>query len=129
MELLAVKCPECGSNRLYRDGIRYLKDSSTVQRWLCRNCGFRFSDTTSKLNVKVNIPGQILKTSKSPNDLTHNVISDLSLPLKESVNGFPFLNGEYVTSHKGSIVEQDLNRLRNYNRTRQICASNKEAKP
>jgi len=39
-----ISCPECGSTRLYKDGLRYLKDGSTVQRYLCRNCGFRFSD-------------------------------------------------------------------------------------
>lgn len=37
-------CPECGRSNLYKDGIRYLDDGSTVQRWLCRGCGFRFSD-------------------------------------------------------------------------------------
>lgn len=44
MEVLAVRCSQCGSTRLYRDGLRYLADGSTVQRWLCRNCGFRFSE-------------------------------------------------------------------------------------
>lgn len=37
-------CPECGSERLYRDGLRYLDDGETAQRWLCRDCGFRFSE-------------------------------------------------------------------------------------
>jgi len=37
-------CPECGSPRLYRDGLRYLNDSVAVQRWLCRKCGYRFSE-------------------------------------------------------------------------------------
>ena len=42
-------CPKCGEKeRFYRDGLRYLKDGRVVQRWLCRNCGFRFSET--KLN-------------------------------------------------------------------------------
>ena len=36
-------CPECGSERLYKDGLRYLADGQPVQRWLCRNCGYRFS--------------------------------------------------------------------------------------
>ncbi|MGB9854835.1 MAG: tyrosine-type recombinase/integrase [Candidatus Bathyarchaeales archaeon] len=39
-------CPECGSTRLYRDGLRYLADGEAVQRWLCRNCGFRFSENS-----------------------------------------------------------------------------------
>lgn len=42
--ILMLCCPECGSDRLYKDGIRYLSDNSKVQRFLCRSCGFRFSD-------------------------------------------------------------------------------------
>ena len=45
---MTVSCPRCGSERLYKDGLRYLKDGNTVQRWLCRNCGYRFSDPNSK---------------------------------------------------------------------------------
>ena len=48
----ALKCPECGCERLYRDGLRYLADGSSVQRWLCRNCGHRFT-----------------KPSKNPSDI------------------------------------------------------------
>lgn len=36
-------CPQCGSRKLYRDGFRYLNDNTSVQRWLCRECGHRFS--------------------------------------------------------------------------------------
>jgi integrase len=39
-----VLCPECGSKLLYRDGLRYLSDGSQTQRWLCKKCGFRFSE-------------------------------------------------------------------------------------
>jgi DNA-directed RNA polymerase subunit RPC12/RpoP len=39
------RCPQCSSDRLYKDGLRYLSDGSTVQRYLCRNCGYRFSET------------------------------------------------------------------------------------
>jgi len=38
-------CPQCGSRLLYKDGLRYLSDGSTIQRYLCRNCGYRFSET------------------------------------------------------------------------------------
>src|SRR5512139_2421487 len=37
-------CPHCGSNRSFRDGLRYLADGNSIQRWLCRSCGLRFSD-------------------------------------------------------------------------------------
>jgi integrase/predicted RNA-binding Zn-ribbon protein involved in translation (DUF1610 family) len=40
-------CPECGSVRLYRDGLRYLSNGNMVQRWLCRDCGYRFSQRGS----------------------------------------------------------------------------------
>jgi integrase len=41
-------CPQCGSQRLYRDGLRYLSDGSSIQRWLCRNCAYRFSEKPSQ---------------------------------------------------------------------------------
>ncbi|MBS7616931.1 tyrosine-type recombinase/integrase [Candidatus Bathyarchaeota archaeon] len=42
-------CPECGSNRLYKDGLRYLSDGRTAQRFLCRSCGYRFSEKRTNL--------------------------------------------------------------------------------
>ena len=38
------QCPRCKSQKLYKDGLRYLKDGTTAQRWLCRDCGYRFSE-------------------------------------------------------------------------------------
>jgi integrase/DNA-directed RNA polymerase subunit RPC12/RpoP len=49
-----LKCPECGSQKLFKDGLRYLKDR-TVQRWLCRNCGYRFSESRAQRQVEVNV--------------------------------------------------------------------------
>jgi len=43
MEAVALRCPQCGSGRLYRDGFRYLADGKAVQRYRCRDCGYRFS--------------------------------------------------------------------------------------
>ena len=39
-------CPSCSPKvtKVYRDGMRYFKDKSTVQRWLCTLCGLRFSE-------------------------------------------------------------------------------------
>jgi len=48
MILQALRCPSCGSDRLYRDGHMGL-----VQRWLCRACSFRFSDPRTLLQKKV----------------------------------------------------------------------------
>ncbi|MGC8896566.1 MAG: tyrosine-type recombinase/integrase [Candidatus Bathyarchaeia archaeon] len=43
-------CPQCGSKLLYKDGLRYLADGSSVQRYLCRNCSYRFSETRKPYN-------------------------------------------------------------------------------
>ncbi|MEM3010422.1 MAG: tyrosine-type recombinase/integrase [Candidatus Bathyarchaeia archaeon] len=45
---LTPACPSCGSDNLYKDGLRYLRDGSSVQRWLCRKCGYRFTDPKHK---------------------------------------------------------------------------------
>jgi integrase len=37
-------CPQCGSRKLWRDGLRYPMFGNQIQRWLCRDCGLRFSD-------------------------------------------------------------------------------------
>lgn len=37
------KCPECGSDLLYKDGLRHLANGESVQRYVCRKCGYRFS--------------------------------------------------------------------------------------
>ena len=36
-------CPECGSTRSYRASKRYLSNGSEVQRYLCRDCTYRYS--------------------------------------------------------------------------------------
>lgn len=36
-------CPECGSSRTWKDGLRYVQGEA-IQRYLCRNCGYRFSE-------------------------------------------------------------------------------------
>ena len=55
-----LTCPECGSKKIWRDGLRYL-DGDTIQRWLCRNCGYRFSEKKSQ-----NLSSNPLKTLKKP---------------------------------------------------------------
>ena len=36
-------CPSCDSTKVWKDGFRRKKTSRDVQRWLCRDCGYRFS--------------------------------------------------------------------------------------
>ncbi|MEM2953766.1 MAG: tyrosine-type recombinase/integrase [Candidatus Bathyarchaeia archaeon] len=43
-----TQCPQCGSQKLWRDGLRRLAGGSFEQRWLCRNCSYRFTNTNHK---------------------------------------------------------------------------------
>lgn len=38
------QCPQCGSQKVWRDGHRLSVFGDDIQRWLCRDCGLRFSD-------------------------------------------------------------------------------------
>jgi integrase len=38
------KCPSCHSNRIWKDGIRRTRFCN-VQRYICRDCGYRFSES------------------------------------------------------------------------------------
>jgi integrase len=38
-----IICPECKSTKTWKDGFRHVQNRS-VQRYYCRDCGFRFSD-------------------------------------------------------------------------------------
>lgn len=51
-----VQCPQCGSKRVFRNGHRNTEDGEDIQRWLCRDCSFRFSDKVAKSKV-LNIRG------------------------------------------------------------------------
>jgi integrase len=37
-------CPKCHSKKVWRDAHRYSVFGDKIQRWLCRECGHRFSD-------------------------------------------------------------------------------------
>jgi len=63
-KLFAIKCPECGSESIYKSGLRYVPVGTPIQRFLCRICGYRFSfrpknSKTSQLtkNCEYALPG------------------------------------------------------------------------
>ncbi len=70
-----IRCPQCGSKSLYRDGIRYLEDESAVQRWLCRSCGYRFSDPNHKKNCNMSDMSQHIQRIQSLNLKTPDALT------------------------------------------------------
>ncbi|RJS68580.1 site-specific integrase [Candidatus Bathyarchaeota archaeon] len=121
-----LRCPECGSKKIWRDGLRYLKDGSTIQRWLCRACGFRFSQSTANSQVKINISRQVLKQPNSGKNLLQPDILQSGFSLKPTSEDPPFKSCEHIASHtssKKTIAEKVLNTFADYNRERQVCAA------
>lgn len=45
--LQTPQCPECASQKVWKDGLRNI-GSGPVQRYVCRECGYRFSKESSK---------------------------------------------------------------------------------
>jgi len=112
------KCPQCASERVWKDGWR-----GPIQRWLCRVCGYRFSEP----KVKVNLAGEVSSLHSRSKLLKDRVVSR-QFAFKESFNGLPFTFGEDVVSHKLTTVGKGLNTFAYNNCKRQVCASESEAK-
>lgn len=46
-----TKCPKCNGQDFVKDGIRTTKKHGSVQTYLCRKCGYRFSTNSTPLGV------------------------------------------------------------------------------
>jgi integrase len=116
------KCPECSSERLYQAGLRYLSTGETVQRWLCRDCGYRFSQPNEQIDVASQLRG-----FNSRSQLTKPSVSDRDFSIKKSLNDVSFPLGEDVCSHNVTVIGKGLNALCSNSSKRRICAQ-KDAK-
>jgi len=114
---MRVCCPHCGSNKLYRDGIRYLSDGSQTQRWLCRSCGYRFSKLDDKL--KITLQRGCFKPSS---DLAESTVSKRNLSGKKLLDDGSFSFREDIESHAVTNIGKGLNALRSYSGNRQVGA-------
>ena len=101
------KCPECGSSKVWRDGLRYLSDGRAVQRYLCRLCGHRFSQA----QVKLNIAGEQLESFHPGSNLAERTVSDGDLPIKKALNNSALSVAEDFRVHNVTNLGKDLNTL------------------
>ena len=62
-------CPECGSSRMWKDGLRWTGSGHPIQRYLCRGCGYRFSENHFK-ECQTIIDRQICVFDKKMKNLT-----------------------------------------------------------
>ena len=50
MASAVLACPECNGSKILKSGVRTLVSGQSKQRYLCRVCGFRFSEKSYKQN-------------------------------------------------------------------------------
>jgi integrase len=90
------KCPQCGSQRLWKDGLRYARRNinQPTQRWLCRDCALRFSDPCSSFSER----SEHVSTIHTKSSYTHPAL--------------PFLRRVCVTETEGSknLAEKETTR-------------------
>ena len=121
---MGLRCPKCSSKDVVRDGLRYIKGYDPIQRYLCKFCALRFTD----FHVKRNVTRQVVKGSEPRKNHTNRAITRLDFSSKKLADCLPFDRSKDVRSHGVSVVEQDLNPLRIYNREYRVSASAKNAK-
>ena len=51
---ISPQCPQCKSKSVWRDGSRIFYGQK-IQRWICRDCGLRFSDPNDLQQAKTAI--------------------------------------------------------------------------
>ena len=125
-----LSCPNCGSERVWKDGFHY-NNGRPIQRYLCRLCGFRFSQS-EKGQVKVHVSSKPFKTSDSMADLG-SFKSGNGFSPDHSFNDSALSVREDVASHGPdspfiSTVGKALKPSHSYYRNRQVCAPEREAK-
>ena len=116
-------CPECGNKEVYRDGMRYLSNGESVQRWLCKSCGHCFSES----KVQVDVLGKVSVLHSGSELLKDRVVSG-KLASQESFNGLPLSSGEDVVSHRLTTVGKGLNTFAYNSCNRRVSVSEGEAK-
>jgi len=128
---LKPRCPVCGSTLVWKDGLRRLHNGSAVQRYLCKNCGFRFSESASQSNVEFHIIGKGCEGFDSGSDLAKRPVRDFDLSVQKILDDSSLTFGENVSPHIASNVTnlgKRLNNFRSYNSKCRVCASVREAK-
>ena len=92
-----VKCPECTSQRVYHDGIRHTNNGD-VQRYLCKDCGYRFSNPSSTRKREWNL-------NSRPTIVSNRQVCDL---LTEESKNLAIAEPTEAAQREGTIQTGDV---------------------
>ncbi len=107
-------CPQCRSNKVWRDGHRQSVFGDDIQRWLCRVCGLRFSDQNdiqkswSMAEKSARIRGMALKSEADypyPRQICVAETKNLATELQTDLLVVPQKEAYDTKDLKGAVVE------------------------
>ncbi len=116
-----VRTPLGGDRGFYKHN---RLDGKARQHWLCRDCGFRFSEP----NIGFDVVLKSDETLNSGSDLPKGRVGNSNFAVKESLNDFALPGCENVASHRLTITGKELNTFPSYNSKHQLCVSKKAKK-
>jgi len=124
-------CPECTSQKIVKDGMRRTKNGD-VQRFLCKSCCFRFSETRLQLMKKLDVRKQRrLEPLEPGSDLAETSVRDFDFAVKKILDDPALSIGENMSPHVSSdvtVTGKRLNILCSNSCNTEYCASEREAK-
>jgi len=101
---LIIRCPQCGSEKTWRDGIRY-NGFEEIQRFICRNCGYRFSDPEALREIQAKVQGIYrggIVSAESKNSAMSKRIQTVQTKSLKSSPALPYDRQICVTKIKGA---------------------------
>jgi integrase/transposase-like protein len=117
------QCPECGSEKIFKAGFRYLATDAEIQRYSCRSCFHRFSEQ----NEQVNVRRKVVIVSQPETDHLKKRVTKTNLAVQEGMDSVSLGGSENSGVHKVTEAGKILYTFRNYNSNGQVCAQ-QEAK-
>lgn len=116
--MTAPICPECGESSVFKDGIRKLADGTTAQRYLCRRCCYRFTESR-KQNAVVGEAGVLVNSSS---ELTKPSISQTDFAVEKPLHDGSFALSKDILPHTATVVGKKLYTFcYNNSNSAQIC--------
>jgi integrase len=107
---ISLSCPRCRSSRLWRAGVRHSTFGDQIQRWFCRDCRFRFSDSEDVQKAWSAIERFERQSLKSGDDIVSNsqicVTETKNLAAEQQKT--EVLRRNDLSTAKGKIVEYEF---------------------
>ena len=118
-----IKCPQCDSRKIWKDGLRSSRSGGTpIQRYLCRLCGFRFSERMAELRVEDHILPQHLGTPNTEGELAEGRTRNVNFAFEKLLDEPSLPGGENIFSHNTPFVGKAYMVLHSDNRKCRVCA-------